>query len=106
MRYSDDLRRGFVVRHTVNYPATKDRSGWTLTTWWYGPGHGFGTTFGGLDPCVAVYPSRVAARRAVDTGYLGAQPDRLVVESVSEARSIAAAQVARRERERAAKVSP
>lgn len=99
MRYSEDLRRGFVVRHTSNYTATSDRPAMTLTTWWYGPGHGFGTTFGGLDHCVAVFPSRIAAQRAIDDGYYGTNGTRLVVESVSEARAIAAAQLARRKRE-------
>lgn len=87
--YSADLRRGFVVRHTT-------RSGLGGAAWWYGPGSGWGTTFGALDYGVAVFPSRRAAELAVGSGYNGAS--RLTIDTLSEARAIEQASRERRAR--------
>lgn len=90
-RYSEDATRGFVVRSSHVLTSKKTGKPTSHTSWWYGPGHGFGTTFGTLDYCVALFPSRKAAEDAIRTGYHGATPGRLIVETVKEARGILAA---------------
>lgn len=47
--------KGWVVRTTRTY---KDH---THTAWWFGPHHGWGTTSGGLDYSVAVFPTKKEA---------------------------------------------
>lgn len=93
--YTDDLERGFVVRSAITYPPDGEYpypSGGTHHSWWYGPTRGFGTTWGGLDFSVAVFPSRVAAERAI-ASYAGAPANpaagrRHHVETVKEARAL------------------
>jgi hypothetical protein len=73
--YGDELVRGHVV--------CSGRSG----SYWYGPGRGWGTTFGVLDHSVAVYDSAVKARLAVRKGYGGKYPNRLKIVALRTARA-------------------
>lgn len=95
-RYSEDRRRGFVVRSHTKFkrPDGRDHS---HTTWWYGPNHGWGTTFGGLDYSVEVFPSRQAANAAI-AQYRGHSAHRLVIDTLAEARRIRDAVAAERAR--------
>jgi len=53
--------RGWMVAHT--YSASSGRA---LTSWWYGPCHGWGTTYGGLShPGPVVWPTKFAAEMAI-----------------------------------------
>lgn len=56
--------RGFVVRGRFATPAKGDRPEREHWSWWYGPDHGWGTTWGPLDYSVHVFASRPAARTA------------------------------------------
>lgn len=56
---------GWVLRDEVRYPAPRGLH----VSWWYGPDHGFGTTYGSLGYSTAVFPTRLAAEEAYRTIY-------------------------------------
>lgn len=60
-------RAGWVIRWAVEVPQT----GRTAVSYWYGPDHGWGQTWGGLDYSVAVFPTRKAAEVAWRSVYHG-----------------------------------
>lgn len=70
---------GWVIRHEHDIPT---KSGVPLVTWWFGPDHSWGRTFGPLDYSVEVYPTRKWAEREMRT--LG-RDSRNSVQRVSEA---------------------
>lgn len=47
----------------------RDRTEAPHVSWWYGPDHGWGSTFGPLDFCVAKFPTRKAAEAAWRSVY-------------------------------------
>lgn len=51
---------GWVMRDET----TLTKTGRVHVSYWYGPNHGWGRTFGGLDYSVAVFPTRKAAEQA------------------------------------------
>ena len=93
-RYQSSLRRGWVVRSTARVKRKDGREG-ILTSWWYGPRHGFSTTWGPLDYSVAVFATKEAAQDAVARGYFGGSTG-FAFETVSEARKIEEAAARRR----------
>lgn len=58
---------GFVVRSTVIYDGSDHES----VSYWYGPDNGWGTTWGGLDGSVAVWPTKALAELAFRDGPSG-----------------------------------
>lgn len=58
---------GFVVASKVELTSKATGEPVTHTSYWYGPDHGFGTTYGGLGYSTRVFASRPAAKRAWET---------------------------------------
>lgn len=79
--------RGFVVRGQFPTPSE-------YYAWWYGPDHGWGTTWGGLDYSVHVFATRREATAAVRAQGLGHR--RPIVETVQEAVAFAIEQTKHR----------
>lgn len=70
--YDPDNPKGWVVRSEADYPR-KDGGTRTHVSWWFGPDHGFGNTWGSLwldrerwphTLEVAVWPTKKAATEA------------------------------------------
>lgn len=60
----------YVVRVDHTYPDKDGGEPRTLTTYWFGPDHGWGTTSGGrTDYAVVTFPSRLAAENALRKVY-------------------------------------
>lgn len=65
MRYNGSLTIGWVIRSELRPPVVRR----AFATWWYGPDHGFGTTYGPLDSSVRVWPTRDGAEKAAREVY-------------------------------------
>lgn len=60
----------YVVQSIKAYPATETKPAWSHTGYWYGPDHGWGTTWGALDdPATRRFSSRAAAENALRKVY-------------------------------------
>lgn len=79
VRYTDELASGYVV--TIRHDDSPHDS------YWYGPSHMYGTTFGVLDHRIAVFDSKVKARNAIRTGYRGSSPSRLKIATLESVRA-------------------
>lgn len=57
---------GFVIASARTFTSNATGEDVTHTSYWYGPRHGWGTTYGGLGYSTAVFASRPAAKRAYE----------------------------------------
>lgn len=72
--------KGWVVRRTYKYAGKPEHA-----SWWYGADHGFGTTSGPLDYCVAMFRTKREGFEAIAALYGVPLPVGTKVERVVDA---------------------
>lgn len=60
---------GWVIRDAIA-ASPHLKPGTVHVSWWYGPDHGWGVTYGTLSYSVAVFPTRKAAEQAYQSVYV------------------------------------
>lgn len=77
--------RGFVVRGRFVIPGKNGAPDHEHHSWWYGPDHGWATTWGRLDYSVHVFATRTSARAALREAGIGRASRHPVVMAVQDA---------------------